>query len=139
MPSFPRMPVNGSLAPPPARRRRDPSRYTVRFNYSSSSLSHRLPSFQRMPVHGFSAPLKFTFHVPAWTPSPASMRSPTISPSKAQVRSLYFSTLSGEHARKTLSPMPLGPTSVPALCYAVDATPYHSFRGTPRPHRRSAR
>ena len=74
-----------------------------------------MPSFQRMPVHGFSAPLKFTFHVPAWTPSPASMRSPTISPSKAQVRSLYFSTLSGEHARKTLSPMPLGPTSVPAL------------------------
>ena len=59
--------------------------------------------------------MKFTFHVPAWTPSPASMRSPTISPSKAHVRSLYFSTLSGEHARKTLSPMPLGPTSVPAL------------------------
>ena len=27
------------------RHRRDPSRYTVRFNYSSSSLSHRLPSF----------------------------------------------------------------------------------------------
>ena len=105
------MPVNGSSAPPPARG----FRYTVRFYYSSSSLSHRLPSFQRMPVHGFSAPLKFTFHVPAWTPSPASMRSPTISPSKAQVRSLYFSTLSGEHARKTLSPMPLGPTSVPAL------------------------
>ena len=100
---------------PSARHRRDAFRYTVRFYYSSSSLSHRLPSFQRMPVHGFSAPLKFTFHVPAWTPSPASMRSPTISPSKAQVRSLYFSTLSGEHARKTLSPMPLGPTSVPAL------------------------